>query len=291
MGHYLCLCCYGKLFGRAEETQLLVTQGSFAAQLVESLDASLTESKETMKDSKRNVLKKGLSRDIKLIWANNRQTNAVFSKLGAEDIVSRYDRLLHEWKLLKDGEQEFKGVMGLDHDCPLVKCLDFLPPDMRIGFCHGGIDGQYEFHLDVHPLVSVDKLKEPIADTLKTAIFLFRVISDQMNFVKMEGASIQRDLEKLTSRFKNEKETSVNIMGVRHSVELLNVQQVEQALLIVKDIIAYTVARSDALIEYIAQQGDKVDMQVSKVDPANPKVIIFSKKLDKLKKKKYRYHK
>lgn len=157
---------------------------------------------------------------------------------------------------------------------------------MRIGFSHGSVDGEYEFHLGVDPLVSVDALKEPVADVLKTAIFLFRLISDRMNFVKMEGGSIQRDLEKLTSHFKDEKETSVNIMGIRHSVELLNVQQVEQALLIVKDIVAFTLARSNALMEYIAQQGDKVDMQVSKDDPDNPKVIIFSKKLQNSKKQK-----
>lgn len=267
---------------------MLVSTRTFTAQLVESLDASLTESYETMKDSERNKQTKGLSRDIKLIWANNRQTNAIFTKLGAADIVSRYDRLLHEWKLLKDAEQDFKRVMGLDHHRPLVKCLDYLPPDMRIGFSHGSVDGEYEFHLDIHPLVSVDNLKEPIADTLKTGIFLFRVISDRMNFVKLQGASIQRDLEKLISCFKDEKEASVNIMGMRRSVELLNVQQVEQALLIVKDISAYSAMRSDALMEYIAQQGDKVDMEVSKVDPDNPKVIIFSKKLGKLKKQKYR---
>ena len=157
---------------------------------------------------------------------------------------------------------------------------------MRIGFSHGSVDGEYEFHLDIHPLVSVDTLNESVADTLKTAIFLFRVISERMNFVKMEGASIQGDLEKLIAHFKDDKETSVNIMGVRHSVELLNVQQVEQALLIVKDIIAFTLARSNSLMEYIVQQGDKVDLQVSKDDPENPKVIIFSKKLRNSKKQK-----
>lgn len=39
-----------------------------------------------------------------------------------------------------------------------------------------------------------------------------------MSFGKMVGASIQRDLEKLIYHFKDEKETGVNIMGVRHSV-------------------------------------------------------------------------
>ena len=62
------------------------------------------------------------------------ETNAVFSKLGAEDIVSRYDKLLHEWKLLKDAEQDFKKVMGLDYDRPLVKCLDSLPPGNKFIF-------------------------------------------------------------------------------------------------------------------------------------------------------------
>ena len=69
-------------------------------------------------------------------------------------------------------------------------------------------------------------------------------------------------------------------------MELLNVQQVEQALLIVKDIISFTSARSHALMEYIVAQGDKVDLHVSKADPQNPKVIIFSKKLRNSKKEK-----
>ena len=46
----------------------------------------------------------------------------------------------------------------------------------------------------------------------------------------MEGASIQRDLKKLIHHFKDQKETSVNIMGVRHSVELFNPQQLEKVL-------------------------------------------------------------
>ena len=62
------------------------------------------------------------------------ETNAVFTKLGAEDIVARYDKLLHEWKLLKDAEQDFKKIMGLDYDCPLVKCLDSIPPGMYAKF-------------------------------------------------------------------------------------------------------------------------------------------------------------
>lgn len=68
-------------------------------------------------------------------------------------------------------------------------------------------------------------LKESVSDALKTAIFIFRVISDRMNFARMEGAAIQNDLGKLIYHFKDENETSVNIMqimGVRHSVTLLN---------------------------------------------------------------------
>lgn len=71
-------------------------------------------------------------------------------------------------------------------------------------------------------------LKESVSDALKTAIFIFRVISDRMNFARMEGAAIQNDLGKLIYHFKDENETSVNIMqimGVRHSVTLLNLQR------------------------------------------------------------------
>lgn len=71
-------------------------------------------------------------------------------------------------------------------------------------------------------------LKESVSDALKTAIFIFRVISDRMNFARMEGAAIQNDLGKLIYHFKDENETSVNIMqimGVRPSVTLLNLQR------------------------------------------------------------------
>lgn len=280
MKEFFCVCCYGSICGVEEDgKQLLGTTGTFARQMIESCEG---DGREFKKRNKKIIV----SKEIKLIWANNRQTNAVFSKLGAEDIVTRYDKLLHEWKLMKDAEQNFKRVMGLDLDQPLTHCLDSIPPDMRIGFSHGTDDSEYEFHLDVHPLVSVDKLKPPVAEQLKTAMHLFSVISSTMNFVKSEGASIQRDLEKLIAKFKDEKETCVNILGVRRSVELLNVQQVEQALLIVKDIISFTSARSHALMEYIVAQGDKVDLHVSKADPQNPKVIIFSKKLRNSKKEK-----
>ena len=151
--------------------------------------------------------------------------------------------------------------------------------DIRIGFSHGDGEDEYEFNLEINPLVSLESLKSSVVDQLRMAIHLFELISKKMNVVKSDGGSIQADLKRLIAQFKEMKETSVNIMGVKHNVELLNVQQVEQALLIVNDIITFTTARSHALMEYIAQQGDKVDMQVIKDDPDNPKVIIFSKKL------------
>lgn len=67
------------------------------------------------------------------------ETNAVFTKLGAEDIVARYDKLLHEWKLLKDAEQDFKKIMGLDYERPLVKCLDSIPPGTYTKFSQRNI--------------------------------------------------------------------------------------------------------------------------------------------------------
>ena len=56
------------------------------------------------------------------------ETNAVFTKLGATNIVPRYDKLLNEWKCLKDAEKEFKQIMGLDQDKDIVHCIDCIPP-------------------------------------------------------------------------------------------------------------------------------------------------------------------
>ena len=59
-------------------------------------------------------------------------TNSIFTKLGAEDIVNNYDKLLNEWKMLKDTEKEFKQIMGLEQEQDLVKCLASLPPGNQL---------------------------------------------------------------------------------------------------------------------------------------------------------------
>jgi hypothetical protein len=156
---------------------------------------------------------------------------------------------------------------------------------MRIGFSHGSSESEYEFHLDIDPLVSLDKLNAPLTLNLKRALHLFTVISKQMNIIQVTGSTIIKDLERLVSLFK-QNEPFVEINGVKHSVELLNSQQVEQAYLIIKDIVSLTETRSQAIMDYILQQGDKVDLQVIKDDPKNHKVIIFSKKLSNSKKRK-----
>ena len=47
--------------------------------------------------------------------------------------------------------------------------------ELRTAIGQGRIDVEYECHLPVDPLVSVDALKEPVADSLKTAKFIFGV--------------------------------------------------------------------------------------------------------------------
>lgn len=176
----------------------------------------------------------------------------------------------------------------ISNNACLLKNLFYLIliSDMRIGFSHGSTsDSEYEFHLDIDPLVSLEKLNASLTFNLKRALYLFTVISKQMNIIQVTGATIIKDLERLVSLFKLN-EPFVEINGVRHSVELLNSQQVEQAYLIIKDIVTLTARRSQAMMDYILEQGDKVDLQVIKDDPDNHKVIIFSKKLSNSKKRK-----
>lgn len=149
---------------------------------------------------------------------------------------------------------------------------------MRIGFSHGINDSEFEFYLDIDPLVSLDKLNAPLTTQLKRALHVFTTISKQMTIIQLTGTTIVKDLQRLVNLFK-QNEPYVDINGVQHSVELLNGQQVEQAYLIIKDIVCLSQSRSHALMEYILQQGDQVDLQVLKDDPHNHKVIIFSKKL------------
>ena len=52
---------------------LVASTGAYAAQMVESVDAASSESQDAMKDSKKKKHRNGPTRDIKLIWANNRR--------------------------------------------------------------------------------------------------------------------------------------------------------------------------------------------------------------------------
>ena len=158
---------------------------------------------------------------------------------------------------------------------------------MRIGFSHGSNEGDYEFHLAVDPLVSIEKLHASLTNQIRRSIHLFSIISNQMNTIRVEGGGIEKDLSSLVSHFKDDKDqTSVEIQGVRHNIELLNIQQVRQALLIVKDIVSLASARSAAIMDYIVQQGSNVDLHVVKDNPGSPKVIIFSKKLGNSKRRR-----
>lgn len=149
--------------------------------------------------------------------------------------------------------------------------------DIRIGFSHGASETDYHFHLDLDPLVSLDKLHESLNTRLKNAMQLFNTISDRLNVIKSQGELIQKDLEHILACFGEDKDTSVDIKGVQHNVQLLNIQQVRQALLIVKDMVALTTKRSFGMMDYIMQQGDSVDMTVLK-DANSAKVVIYHKK-------------
>ena len=116
---------------------------------------------------------------------------------------------------------------------------------------------------------------------------LFQTISDQLNVIKSQGELIQKDLEKILTCFGEDKDTSIDIKGIQHSVQLLNIQQVRQALLIVKDIIDLMKNRSFGMMNYIMQQGDNVDMKVQKgADSAS--VIIYHKKFTVKKQRSFR---
>lgn len=85
-----------------------------------------------------------------------------------------------------------------------------------------------EFNLHVDPLVSVDALKRISIRCFENGNLYLQGDIRQNEVCKMEGAAIQNDLGKLIYHFKDENETSVNIMqimGVRHSVTLLNLQR------------------------------------------------------------------
>lgn len=77
---------------------LVAGTGAYAAQMAESVDAALSESQDAMKHSKKKKHRNGPTRDIKLIWANNRRK----CSYGTKRIVEKGT------EHLKSGENESK---------------------------------------------------------------------------------------------------------------------------------------------------------------------------------------
>ena len=155
--------------------------------------------------------------------------------------------------------------------------LFFQFPEMRIGFSHGSNE-EHEFHLALDPLVSIETLNPPLTNQLQRSMQLFTIISNRMNTIKMDGSGIERDLSVLVSHFKDGAKTTTEIQGAHENMDFINIEQVKQALIIVKDIIQLTSSQGNAIMDYIVQQGSNVDLHVVKDNPDKPKVIIFAKK-------------
>ena len=156
--------------------------------------------------------------------------------------------------------------------------------DMRIGVEYGSKDEDlYDFHLEVDPMISMSRLSIPLKLHLRSSIEVFKTASNLVKSITTQGTVIHKDLIHLLDQLKSGQHPVVIIAGVKKHVNLHNIQQVEQAALVVFDVVSYAKERSLSMMNYIMHKGDNVDMQVQNSDLNNPKVIVFSKKYSKSK--------
>ncbi|CAB4003518.1 Hypothetical predicted protein [Paramuricea clavata] len=183
--------------------------------------------------------------DIKLVWANSKDSSNLFDQLGAKDIFKRFNNFLESWKCWQDEERQCKEMLGFDLDMKLVESLCVIPSGMRLGLGCGSMTEDYDFYLDIDPIIQLRR-------------------GDLSGFVKI--------LEYL--------ETS---HGVSYKLpagmqQLDNPEQLKEALMLVKSAVLALKSYGSTITNYIMQQGHNVETVVSNKQSANPTLVIFPRK-------------
>lgn len=214
--------------------------------------------------------------DIKLVWANNKDSSTLFDRLGAKDIFKRFNNFLENWKTWQDEERLCKEMLGFDLEKHLVESLCVIPSGMRIGLGYGCTTEEYDFYLDVDPTLQLHELCGHLSCTLQKAIELFKSLSQQMKALTEQGEKICQDLTKILEHMEDVGIHTAEISATMPHLD--NPEQLRHALLIVKDVVVTLKSYGTIITNYIMQQGHNVDIVVSNKKSSNPKLVIFPKR-------------
>ncbi|XP_028398477.1 uncharacterized protein LOC114522062 [Dendronephthya gigantea] len=214
--------------------------------------------------------------DIKLVWANSKDSSNFFDQLGAKDIFKRFNSFLESWKCWQDDERECKEMLGFDLEMKLVDSLCVIPSGMRLGLGCGSSTEDYDFYLDVDPSIQLNEISEYLLSTFQKAIDIFKSLTKQMKILIDQGDLICHDLTKILHHLEKSDVASYQLpLGMQ---QLDNPEQLKEALTLVKGAVVTLKSCGSTITNYIMQHGHNVDTVVSNRQSANPTLVIFPRK-------------
>ena len=210
--------------------------------------------------------------DIKLVWANSKDSSHLFDQLGAKDIFKRFNNFLENWKYWQDDERQCKEMLGFDLEVKLVESLCIIPSGMRLGLGCGSTTEDYDFYLDVDPIIQPNEISRYLSSIFQKVIEIFKSLTKQMKILIEQGEVICQDLSKILEYLRSRGASCKLPAGMQ---QLDNPEQLKGALMLVKNAVVMLKSHGSIITDYILQQGHNVDIVISNRQTANPTLVIF----------------
>ncbi len=144
---------------------------------------------------------------------------------------------------------------------------------MRLGLGCDSTTEDYNFYLDIDPIIQLREISGYPSSTFEKVIEIFRSLTKQMKILIVQGELICQDLSKILEYL--EKSHGVSYKLPAGMQQLDNPEQLKEALMLVKSVVLMLKSYGSTITNHIMQQGHNVDIAVSNKQSSNPTLVIF----------------
>ena len=144
---------------------------------------------------------------------------------------------------------------------------------MRLGLGCDSTTEDYDFYLDVDPIMQLSEISNSLSSAFLKAIEIFKSLAKQMKKLIEQGEIICQDLTKIVVYL--DKSDSVSYPLQTGMQQLDNPEQLKEALALVRSVVLTLKSYGSTITNYIMQQGHNVDIVVSNKQSDNPTLVIF----------------
>lgn len=147
---------------------------------------------------------------------------------------------------------------------------------MRVGLGCSHAAEDYEFYLDVDPIIQLNEISGYLSSTFKKAIETFKSLAKQMKILIKQGGLICHDLSRVLAYLEKSQSVANNLPAGMQQLD--NPEQLKEAMMLVQSAVLTLKSYGSTITDYIMQHGHNVDIVVSNKKSANPTLVIFPRK-------------